>query len=267
MILFYKSDLSEKDELKKLWLKSFDEIPYAVDLLFIKLCKVLNVYCAKINGVLCSAVYIINGSLNGKKAHYLCGASTENEYRGKGIMSALIEYALNEEKKSGCSFSLLFPATESLYSFYEKLGYKIGCFAEKQVYERAELEKFAYSNDFTSCDFSDLQIKCFKNNFLMQKNKFMNFADIYYKLYGDKIINDNGCFAIVEENNCCANVIYAAYVDFCTLCSRLLEISDAEQFIITDKVKNNSKKEKYGMIKSIDNSEIPHNVYLGITLS
>lgn len=267
MTIFYKSDYSENAILKNLWLECFDEMPEAVDLLFDSLNSITDIYCAKSDGIISAAVYLVQSSLNGKKAHYLCGAATKKDYRGKGIMSGLIEYALNEEKQFGCSFSLLFPASDRLYGFYDRLGYSALCFAQHSEYNRAELEHFAACNDVSSEDYKELQIKCFKENFLLQNNKFIEFAKSYYKIYGEKVIDSNGCFAIIDDDGCHAEVIYAAYSDFSILCGRLLEASFAEKFVITGKVKSNSGREKYGLIKSLDESEIPENIYIGITLS
>ena len=52
----------------------------------------------------------------------------------------------------------------------------------------------------------------------------------------------------------------------------LIKNSSAKHFVFTgkaeDRLYKNSKIEKYGMIKSLDNNEkIPENTYIGITLN
>lgn len=70
---------------------------------------------------------LVKGTLNGEKSHYLCGASTDESFRGNGIMSRLIDFALDDAKNNGDVYSLLFPANDGLYGFYTKLGYAPSC--------------------------------------------------------------------------------------------------------------------------------------------
>lgn len=55
-----------------------------------------------------------------KKLYYVYAAATDKEYRGKGYMSAFIK----ELAKGSDAPLFLKPATESLQSFYAKLGFK-----------------------------------------------------------------------------------------------------------------------------------------------
>ena len=62
-------------------------------------------------------------------------------------------------------------------------------------------------------------------------------------------------------------MFYAVSANEGVLAKRLLENSSAERFIIIGKANENSNKEKYGMIKSLDNNmKIPNDVFIGITL-
>lgn len=263
--------------LKKLWLDCFEEKSEAVDLFFNRCLDFTSIYTASIGNKPVAMLYLIHSTLNGKKSHYLCSAATSRDYRNLGIMGRLIEYAMSDSRKNGDAYSLLFPANEKLYGYYERFGYKPLCTARKAVFTREELIEFADDNESNltignSYDYEKLQKLCIKDNFLLQNNKFISFASAYYSLYDCKTVKSDNCFALVEEENGTAEVFYSIYDSFCTLAKILIKNSTAKRFVFTckadDKLYKNSINEKYGMIKSLDNNEIiPENTYIGITLN
>lgn len=263
--------------LKKLWLDCFEEKSEAVDLFFNRCLDFTSIYTASIGDKPVAMLYLIHSTLNGKKAHYLCSAATSRDYRNLGIMGRLIEYAMSDSRKNGDIYSLLFPANEKLYGYYERFDYKPLCTARKVVFTREELIRFAENNQsnltsVNSYNYEELQRLCLKDNFLLQNNKFISFASDYYSLYDCKTVKSDNCFALVEEENGTAEVIYSIYDSFFTLAKTLIKNSIARRFVFTgkadDKLYKNSIREKYGMIKSLENNEkIPENAYIGITLN
>ncbi len=263
--------------LKNLWLDSFGEKSEAVDLFFNQCIDFTTIYTASIEEKTVAMLFLVHSTLNGKNAHYLCSAATSSEYRNLGIMGKLIEFALDDSRKNGDVYSLLFPANDTLYSYYERFGYKPLCTVKKAVFSREELRRFSLNNqnnltDETSYNYEELQKVCLKDDFLLQNNNFISFASDYYSLYDCKTVKSNNCFALVEEENGIAEVFYSIYESLGSLAQALLKNTTAKLFEFTvkadDKLYNNYKNEKYGMIKSLDNNEkIPENTYIGITLS
>lgn len=274
---FEKNDFEYIPLLKKLWLDCFEEKSEAVDLFFNRCLGFTSIYTASIEDKPVAMLYLVHSTLNGKKAHYLCSAATSSEYRNLGIMGRLIEYAMSDSHKNGDVYSLLFPANERLYEYYERFDYKPLCTARKTVFTREELIRFAENNQsnltsVNSYNYEELQSMCFKDNFLFQNNKFISFASDYYSLYDCKTVKSDKCFALVEEENGTAEVFYSIYDSFFTLAEMLIKKSNAKRFVFTGKADDESYKnsinEKYGMIKSIKNNEkIPENTYIGITLN
>lgn len=263
--------------LKKLWLDCFEEKSEAVDFFFNRCIDFTSVYTASVEGKPVAMLYLVHSTLNGKKAHYLCCAATSREYRNLGIMGRLIEYALSDSHQVGDVYSLLFPASEKLYGYYERFGYKPLCTARKAVLTREELKQFAQNNQGNmsvenSYNYEELQRLCLKNNFLLQNNNFLSFASDYYAVYNCRTVKSDDCFALVEEENDTAEVFYSIYNSFCTLAEILIGNSNAKRFVFTgkadDELYKNSINEKCGMIKSLDNNEkTPENTYIGITLN
>lgn len=274
---FEKNNYEYIPSLKKLWLDSFEEKSEAVDLFFECCLDFTSIYTASVENKPVAMLYLIHSTLNGKKAHYLCSAATSSEYRNLGIMGRLIEFALEDSHKNGDVYSLLFPANDKLYSYYERFGYKPLCNVRRKVFSREELRQFAENNlsnllPENSYNYEELQRLCLKNNFLLQNNKFISFASAYYSIYDCKTVKSDNCFALIEEENGTAEVFYSIYDSFCTLAKMIIKNSNAESFVFTgkadDELFKNSINEKYGMIKSLENSEkIPENTCIGITLS
>lgn len=274
---FEKNDFEYIPLLKKLWLDCFEEKSEAVDLFFNRCLDFTSIYTASIEDKPVAMLYLVHSTLNGKKAHYLCCAATSIDYRNLGIMGRLIEYAMSDSHKNGDAYSLLFPANEKLYGYYKRFGYKPLCTARKSVFTREEMNQFAENNkinltNVNSYDYGELQRLCLKDNFLLQNNNYISFASAYYSLYDCKTVKSDNCYALVEEENGTAEVFYSIYDSFCTLAKMLIKNSSAKHFVFTgkaeDRLYKNSKIEKYGMIKSLDNNEkIPENTYIGITLN
>ncbi|MGN0490288.1 GNAT family N-acetyltransferase [Ruminococcus sp.] len=274
---FEKNNYKYIPLLKNLWLACFEEKSEAVDLFFERCMDFTSIYTASVEKKPVAMLFLVHSTLNGKKAHYLCSAATQGEYRNLGIMSRLIDFALADSHKNGDIYSLLFPANEKLYYYYERLGYKALCSASRKVFSREELRRFADNRQSNlplenSYNYEELQSLCLKNYFLFQNNKFISFATDYYSLYDCETVKSDNCFALIDEDNGTADVFYSLYTDFSVLAEKILENTTAKRFVFTgnpdSEIYNNSIIEKYGMIKSLDNNEkIPENTYIGITLS
>lgn len=265
MINYKKADLSDlkiKNILKDVWIECFGDLKEATDLFFDLSPECLSGYYAEYDGKIVSALYLIHGILNGKKAHYMCGVSTLEPYRKRGIIRNLIEYSLNDARENGDVYSLLFPVDNTLYPFYSKFGYKPLCTARKCVLSRESLEELSGKNKKTA----DKNNDCF-----IYSKEFISFSEKYYNVYGVKSINSENSFALVEESLYCANVFYCDYSDFDEFKELLLKSTDKVRFEFTvksnDEIFKNSIKEKYGMIKSLNDTEIPEDVFIGITLN
>lgn len=261
-------------KLIKLWTDVFEEPAEAVELFLNRNKDYLHAYVAEENDVV-SALYLVDCALNGKAAHYLCGVATEPGYRKRGIMTKLLEYALNDAGQRGDVYSVLYPANTSLYSYYAKRGYLPKCKTAVIAFERRRLEAGENAIETaieTAVDYQTMQNFCFKNNFLLWNNKFMEFAIDYYSFYGTKILRGKGCLAFYDEENGTAQVFYSVYNDFKELKSLLLKNSKADKFVFYTKSNLFSAPditvENAGMVRLLDKTQpLADNIYIGITLN
>lgn len=268
MISFEKAEIADISKLKELWTECFCDLPEATELFFSRIINFANGYKAVFEHKIIASVYLIECTLNGHKAHYLCGAATSAEYRKKGVMSGLIDYALADAKHRGHIYSVLFPANEGLYNFYARFGYEDKCSARKLVLTRRELgAECAVSGE--KPNFEVLQKQCLKENFLLHNNAFVEFAAEYYACYGTETVCSKNAFVIFDLDGDTATVFYSIYSDYNELKSLLLSIK-AEKYIITGKSDDplfvECKSKKYGMIKPLCGKKIPDDTYVGITL-
>lgn len=252
-------------QLKKIWLSCFEEKEEAAELFFQRNKESFHAYACEEEGRLICALYLIDCTLNGDSAHYLCGAATLSEYRGRGMMSGLIAFALDDAKRRGDCYSLLFPASDSLYGFYAKFGYRPSCAVKSVILDTATDRKSCES----SPDLHTLQMKYDNKNSLFWDDDFIRFSAEYYGCYGAKAAQSANAFAIFQPDGDFAEVCYALYSDIEAL-KALLADQGIKRFHLTsaaDKSLTEGEITKpFGMILPLYGNKAPENVYIGITL-
>lgn len=128
MTIYRKAQIEDLAELKQICLLCFEEGRENIDFMFNGYISPEIGYCAQAGSTLVAALYLVPCKMTTKqgvvKGHYLYGASTIPEFRKQGIMNRLIAFALQQAQKEGHLFSALLPASEPLYGFYNKMGYK-----------------------------------------------------------------------------------------------------------------------------------------------
>ena len=198
---------SDLPSLAALWLRCFEEKEEAVKLFFERNLSNTHAYLAEDGGTAIAAVYLIGCQLVGKSAHYLCGAATDPAYRHRGVMTALIEFALRDAARRGDCYSALLPANDGLYRFYARLGYKEGAaVCCKELSTEPSQRRFS-----SSFDWEELQRRCGGDKFLLWNNKTIRFASKYYACYGVQVLQNERLLALYEQDGDRAEVFYAIY--------------------------------------------------------
>ena len=251
-------------QLKGVWLSCFEEREDAAELFFEENASTFHAYACEEDGKIVSALYLIDCTLNSAPAHYLCGAATLPDHRRRGIMAGLITYALEDAKRRGDRYSLLFPASGSLYGFYAKFGYLPTC-AEKTAELDTVTERQCCGG---SPDLQELQGKHIKDR-LIWADGFIRFAADYYACYGAKTAQSADAFAICESDGGFAEVIYALYREIDDL-KALLGANGISRFRLTAPANSpqidGGITKPSGMILPLSGDAPPENVFIGITL-
>lgn len=119
-----KATADDISQVKTLWTAMFDDgTPGFAEFVFSSTANE-NFYIAK-DGDTVVSMLIAMADLEYKhsKGFYLYSACTLPQYRGKGIMHSLVQYALEDQAKQGRTFCMLKPATEELFGFWAKMGF------------------------------------------------------------------------------------------------------------------------------------------------
>ena len=70
-----------------------------------------------------ACIYWMDAQISGQKIAYLYAFAVAKTHRGKGVGKNLLEKALEKLKGEGYQGAVLVPGEESLYSYYEKIGF------------------------------------------------------------------------------------------------------------------------------------------------
>lgn len=129
--MFRLSTKNDYQDLCGLWQEAFGEGEKSAKFVFENFCRYNQIYVLEEDHAVVCMLCAIPCSLLDKKGVYLYGVATRKSHRGKGLMSALLEYAEQRERKKGAEFSVLIPQTPDLFAFYRRFGY------ETQFYRHA----------------------------------------------------------------------------------------------------------------------------------
>jgi predicted acetyltransferase len=120
----------EKDipELKTLWRDVFQEEEAYLDAFFEKLFKGENALLYEEDGRIAAALHMVPYSMIVDEVEhpllYLYAIGTLPEYRGKGYAGEITREALRVAEDRGYSAAFLVPAEESLFLWYERMGFE-----------------------------------------------------------------------------------------------------------------------------------------------
>ena len=273
MIDYSNATDNDINSLKELWLNNFEDNPKAVDLFFDRIFSPDITFVAKEGDTLVSMVYLLDTMVNGHKTAYLYAAATEKSYQGNGIMTNLVDYALNNSNSELC---VTLPATASLYSFYKNLGFT-PVTQKTATFSRKSLENLAksYSNEEVAVsNYCGIRNRVLKNNFLFWNNKHINYAFDYNSLYGVKVIKNNFGYVLFDDDN--ISTVYEIICDDINVPYMLNDIltltnadtfnfrlSESQQYLLSkaDKV----SKENYGMVRYLSDYKTD-NIYANLLL-
>lgn len=116
-----------RGELARLWKICFEEPARPAKYFLNNYFRPENALIYQVGEKIAAAVYLLPAtvvSMDGPaQAHYIYAAATLPQYRSRGFMAALLAGAALAGAHRGDQYSVVLPATESLYPLYEKAGY------------------------------------------------------------------------------------------------------------------------------------------------
>ena len=231
-------------------------------------------YISKKHDTVLAVLHMIKCSVEagGRKydAVYMYAACTHPDYQGMGVMSELIEKAVESEKAKGVQLVLCVPANDELFGFYKRFGFDDGIYCSSFTFGRNELEGLS-----TECDYrlnpDSLYFNSKRNELLEKSGKaFVRFEDKYTELaenFGYSTVTANNSYAVFSENDGVVIISDCFYVKngFNELCYALLNETGSDKYVF-DSADDDILILK-GVIRKLDkNLKLDEKIYLGIKM-
>lgn len=109
--------------LRRLWQQAFGDPDSFLDSFFATGFAFDRCRCVFREWEPVAAVYLFDGTWQGKKVAYLYALAVDQAHRGQGLSRLLLADTHAALQRSGYAGAILEPATESLRAYYQRLGY------------------------------------------------------------------------------------------------------------------------------------------------
>ena len=247
--------------LTSLWNKVFDDSEDYIKLFFKEAYSDSHCFGKIVDDEVVSAFYLLKCIIkyDGKiyKGRYLYAAATLPEYRGKGLMGELINEALRYAENEKLDFIALVPASDSLYDFYSRFGFKEAMHKYKYTVSDDTATLRAYREITDSDEFcrirssADIDMLCFNdigNSYAFESLRY----------YGTRVfyLNDDAYYAENEELLCSDNETAANLIG--NLCG--------ESEVYTNCFLAGAEKVRNGMIYAVNDKVEFKDIYMNIAL-
>lgn len=151
----------EAAQLMALWMEAFGDSEESAAYYFMHLHQDETMLVDLEAGEVCAMLTMLPLSLvttEGKlPARYIFAVATKDAYRGQGRSTRLLARAHRYMKEQKVAASLLVPASESLFGFYEKRGYRKAFRLGRSVYRAAELPDLNTEYTLRPCTAGDYE--------------------------------------------------------------------------------------------------------------
>lgn len=116
---------SHISQLRKLWQESFSDTEFFVNVFFQTAFSPKRSRCVICDEQIAAALYWFSCTWGGMRLAYLYAVATAGEFRGRGICRRLMEDTHAHLKELGYDAVILVPGSDSLFGFYERMGYRV----------------------------------------------------------------------------------------------------------------------------------------------
>ncbi|MCI1964603.1 MAG: GNAT family N-acetyltransferase [Oscillospiraceae bacterium] len=200
----------------------------------------------RMEGRVAAALYLLPARIapDGTQAHYVFAAGTLPEFRSRGFMASLLAYAALYGARRGDKFSVVLPANQPLYSFYEQNGYFDYYKIQSVSIERERLVQLA--SPCSSCrviacasELNRLRNSCLcrRKGSVLWSDKRFHFTMGFGSTYGDELVcsgpMDHHSYAVCRKANdtvCSVREVMTAPGGFSGLAAAVLKRFPAKTY-------------------------------------
>ena len=123
MIIDHSSP-ADQMQLRQLWKQAFGDTDAFLDAFFGLGFATDRSLCVRQGKQIVAAMYWFDCQLEGTKLAYSYAVATDKAFQGKGICTAMMKKAHELLAQQGYGGAMLVPGSQSLFRFYEKMGYR-----------------------------------------------------------------------------------------------------------------------------------------------
>ena len=205
--MIIKGDIRYKEELIELWNEVFGDGLSYIELFFEKQYSRCETFCLKEDEKIVSAFYLLPCYLSYKdktyQGRYLYAAATYEKYRGRKIMSQLIEEAEGYCKNNGLDFIALLPADEGLYNYYSRFGFHTAMYKYRTLITDKDKGTHNSFKNNDSIDFNRIEEMraSIKGDKLLFYAAELEYIITSMKSYGCNVYYDSDKFFIYNEDD------------------------------------------------------------------
>ena len=170
-----------RNELRALWREAFGDTSQFLDTFEEYAFSTDRARCAVIDDTVVGALYWFDASLYGERVAYLYAIATKKEYRGRGICSLLVKDTLSHLSENAYTGAILVPSEESLFDFYERLGF-LRCSTVREIHAEAK-EPAVKLREIDACEYGDIRRELLPKNSVIQEGENLSFLAATSELY------------------------------------------------------------------------------------
>lgn len=160
----------DHERLKSLWQQIFGDSASAIDFYFSNRHHNQNMIVDEVDGVIAGMLTMLPIQLalgaEIRRGRYIYAIATAPQYRGQGISSRLLGHCHTLMGKNGEIAAVLAPASDSLFTFYEKRGYSTVFYIETTTLYPSDLPTYTCESLCEPCllqDFSRIRNAAFSD--------------------------------------------------------------------------------------------------------
>ena len=249
--------------LISLWQKVFGDDEEYIKLFFRKAYFNSDTFAVTVGGEAVSALYLLKADIkcDGRiyKGRYLYAAATLPECRGEGLMAQLINEAKDYAKREKLDFIALVPASDSLYGYYERFGFKEAMYKYRLNTDSKTATMRAFREITGPKEFYDIRSST-EMNMLIYDEIISGYSFECIRFTGSRIfgISDKAYYAEGEELFCADENI--------EMSEMFIRNLGGESEIFSNIPLFNAEKIRNGMVycfnKELENKEIYMNIAL-----
>lgn len=188
-----KPEGSHIPQLRQLWKDTFCDTDDFLDIFHSTAFSLDRCRCVSFNGQVVAALYWFDCVFRNQPIAYIYAVATAKNFRGQGLCHALMDNTHKHLKERGYVGTLLSPASDTLFLFYEKMGYQTCAFRNEIMVKEDRLYAFEtdeiHMQELSKAEFAKLRPKFLPADAVLQEQENLDFLETQATFYaGDDFL-------------------------------------------------------------------------------